>query len=310
MLDEAVRKQCFDIKDPAMRKYLYLDFSIDELLDKILELEFTDIGDNKEIPFTASMRGYQGAKDQDGCSWLIKEIPKEEALDHKLQEIAYYIDFVTNTLAAPNILKFINGKPFRVTKNVRNAMQISSYNYMEEPFIKVLANDLINRWIFFDEDRNPNNYLIFHDKDDVPKIIAIDYNKADLRSAEMKITGNDEKFGWHRLEKTRFLTLLKPDHFDNLSIDIFEQRLSSFENFSEKLLRHIMRKAMSNCDHESIGSAIEDTIDLVVDNFKKRRDYLSEYFRRWFKAPTGTAKKEADRYAGFGQSFLDYYNKK
>ncbi len=309
MCEEACRKQSYSIKDLKMRNYLYLDLSIDELIDKMSNLELVEIGNDKEVPFTASVRSYSGAKDQEGCSWLIKEIPREEALDHKLHEIAYYLDFLMNTLAAPNILMEMGGKYYRVTKNIKNAMQISSYNYLEEPFKSILANDLVNRWLFFDEDRNPNNYLVFHDTDDTLNIIVIDYNKADLYTREMKITGNEDRFGWHRMEKTRFLTLLKPDNFDNLSIETFEERLQDLMGISEDLLKHIVMKSMSCCPIESTSA--EEISDLVAANITKRREYINNYFRRWFhKKNMAEEKAEDDRYAGFGQSFLDYYKKK
>lgn len=309
MFKDALKKQSFSMKDKKMRDYLYLDFSIDELINKMLNLNFTEIGKDEDVPFTASMRGYKGAKDEDGCSWLIKEIDEEEVFDHKLQEIAYYIDFLLNTLAAPNILKEIDGKYYRITKNVKSAMQISSYNYVEEPFKNTLANDLINRWLFFDEDRNPNNYLVYHDTDDFPHIIAIDYNKADLAAEKMKITGREDRFGWNRLEKTRFLTLLQPDHFDNLSIETFEDRLQALENLSKELLKYIAEKAVSNCPDKAVcGNKI---IEIVPKNITARKDYINKYFRHWFHIEDKTkSKEEDDRYSGFGQSFLDYYKGK
>jgi hypothetical protein len=309
MFDQAGKKQDFDILDPKMRSYLYLDLSVDELIDTMNNLEFSDIGEDSDVPFTASMRGYLGAKDKEGCPWLIKEIPEEEAYDHKLQEIAYYIDFLLNTIAAPNILKIMDGKYYRVTKNIKSAMQISSYNYVEEPFKSILARDLINRWLFFDEDRNPNNYLVFHDTDNSPHIIAIDYNKADLANTEMKINGRDDRFGWNRKEKTRFLTLLQPEHFENLSIEVFERRLNNLTDISRELLEYITEKAINSCCNDlKISSKMKK---LVPDNIIRRREYINKYFRKWFhKRDTEKDKQEDDRYSGFGQSFLDYYKGK
>ena len=309
MSDEAKKPQSYDIKDPAIREYMYLDYTAEMLVKKIQNLEFTEIGDDSEVPFTARVRSYRGVKDQDDASWLIKEIPEEEIYDHKLQEIAYYIDFMLNTLAAPNILKEIDGKFFRITKNIKSAMQISSYNYLQEPFKSVLAADLINRWLFFDEDRNPNNYLVLHDTDNSPKIVAIDYNKADLRSSEMKITGQEEKFGWHRLEKTRFLTLLKPENFDNLSIETFEPRLTALSELSEELIEYITLKSLE--DNIFSKKASKEMAVLAAKNISFRKEYIISYFRKWFiEKNLNTEKEVDDRYAGFGQSFLDYYKGK
>ena len=91
------------------------------------------------------------------------------------------------TLAAPTTLVYIGGKPYRATKVVRSSIQISSYNYLEQPFIDILRADLVNRWLYFDEDRNPNNYLVIHNKANRPFVVAIDYDKADLESEVMEL---------------------------------------------------------------------------------------------------------------------------
>jgi len=309
MSDYMQQKRLYTVKDSEFRKGLYLDCSIGELIDKMNNLQLFDIGDNTDVPFTASMRSYIGAKDEDGNSWLLKKIPENEAYDHKLQEIAYYIDFLLNTIAAPNILKKINGTYYRVTKNVKNAMQISSYNYLEKPFMRILANDLINRWLFFDEDRNPNNYLVFHDRDSSPCVVVIDYNKADLKSTQMKITGNKDKFGWHRTEKTRFLTLLKTENFEKLSIETFEDRLSTMMSIPLELLESVTRESMRDPIIKNVS--VQETATLVSTNISKRRTYINNYFRKWFKKRDATVEKaENDRYSGFGESFLNYYKGK
>jgi hypothetical protein len=295
------------IVDKTMRKYLYLDLSIDELIDEMENLKMENIGDESLVPFTAKIRGYIGAQDQDGSPWLLKEIEEEEGAIHKIQEIAYYVDFLLKTPAAPTVLLNIEGHLYRATKHIKNAMQIGSYNYLEEPFIKMLANDLVNRWLFFDEDRNPNNYLVVHDSDSNPFIVVIDYNKADLETTEMKIYGNNEKFGWHREEKTRFLTLLKPDNFDTLCIEDFDQRLKQLTNIKQSTLRDICKKVFS----KGIIDDVEAITELVVNNLTKRIDYLDKYFRTWFvERDLEKEKKRDDRASGLGNSFLNYYKRK
>ena len=297
------------VADPQIRKYLYLDLTVDALITKLTGLALRESGDSKDIPFTASIRGYRGAVDSDGDSWLLKAIEPAELMDHKFQEAAYYLDFAVGTVAAPNIVKTIDGVQYRVTKNVRKALQISSYEYFNEPFKSVLANDLINRWLFFDEDRNPNNYMVLHDTDKSPCIVVIDYNKADLRSTEMKITGNDEKFGWHRLEKTRFLTLLKPENFQNLSIEVFEERLSALARLTEARLRTIGLKTFKSSAVPGADPA--EMTELLVRNITARRKYIDAYFRRWFQKRDERKQQDEDKhYSGFGQSFMDYYKKK
>lgn len=295
------------IHDKEVRRYLYLDLTIDRLIDKMAALKLHEIGDEQHTPFFAKVRGYTGAKDDDGDLWLVKEIPDSEGPPHKIQEIAYYVDFLLKTPAAPTVLLRQKGKTYRATKQITNAMQIGSYNYLEQPFIKMLANDLLNRWLFFDEDRNPNNYMVKHDTDGEAYIVVIDYNKADLENTKMKIQGTEDHFGWYREEKTRFLTLLKPENFKALCIDDFEQRLSSMEKLGESFLLDLCTKVFSD------GTLLEpkNAARMVTTNLVGRIEYLVRYFRTWFKERNISKEEEADdRYSGLGQSFLDYYKRK
>jgi hypothetical protein len=296
------------IQDQNIRDYFYLDLSIDQLIDKMNKIELKDIGNDELIPFWAKVRGYTGGVDKNGDTWLIKAIPQENGASHKIQEIAYYIDFILKTPSAPTTVLQQNGIIYRATKQALNAMQLGSYNYLQKPFIKMLANDLLNRWLFFDEDRNPNNYLVKYDNDNEPFIIAIDYNKADLETKEMKILGLENRFGWNREEKTRFLTLLKPENFDSLCIEDFEQRLLLMTALDESKIIDISTKVFS------YSGLIDDhraTAKMISDNLIKRINYLDHYFRKWFKKRDETQEKEADdRYAGLGQSFVDYYKNK
>lgn len=295
------------IRDADVRRYLYLDLPLDQLIDKMRVLQLQEIGDENLTPFFAKVRGYTGARDADGDPWLVKEIPTEEGPAHKIQEIAYYLDFVLKTPAAPTVLLQQDGKTYRATKQILSAMQIGSYNYLEQPFIKMLANDLLNRWLFFDEDRNPNNYLVKHDVDSQPYIVVIDYNKADLENSKMKIKGTDDHFGWFREEKTRFLTLLKPENFQVLGIEDFEQRLTLMTGFDEAQLFDLCNKVFSS----ELFSDPEAVARTISANLTGRIAYLDRYFRTWFHKRDVSKEKEVDdRYSGLGKSFLDYYKRK
>ncbi|MCG8570207.1 MAG: hypothetical protein MJB14_08715 [Spirochaetes bacterium] len=295
------------VHDQNLIDFFYLNYTIDDLIEKIHSLKFKDFSSkHREIPFTAKNREYIGAYDNEDYFWLVKEIKDEEILEHKLFELAYYLDLRLQTLSAPSILIKQEGKFYRGTKLVTGAMQIHSYNYLQPDFLKVLACDLINRWLFFDEDRNPNNYLVIQNSIKTPLIVAIDNNKVDLLSDEIKITGNEKKFGWHRKEKTRFLTLLKPDNFENLSINIFDHRLRRLMEITEEELKRYCKKIFV----EDVENS-KETTDLVVSNILKRREYIDQYFRKFFKEHDETKEQEQDaRYAGLGKSFLDYYKKK
>lgn len=295
------------VKDQKLIDFFYLNLTVEQLIDKIHSLKFDNFSTkHKEIPFTAKNREFIGAFDSDKYFWLVKEITKDEIFIHKLFEIAYYIDFRLQTLAAPSICIKKGGIFYRATKLVQGAMQIHSYNYLQNPFLKVLANDLINRWLYYDEDRNPNNYLVLQNSVKHPLIVAIDNNKVDLETEDIKITGNPDKFGWYRKGKTRFLTLLKPDNFEALSIEIFEHRLKRLMSITENELKSYCLKVFSNDVEDSAQKA-----ELVVNNVIKRREYINKYFRKMFKKEDKQKKQEEEqRYSGLGKSFLDYYRKK
>lgn len=295
-----------EIKDKEFVKYMYLDLSIENLIEKMRHLSFKEFGNEKLIPFYAQIRSYTGAVDTDDEVWLVKEIEDDEVYMHKVQEVAYYVDFMMHTMAAPTVLINYKGKYYRATKNIKNAMQIGSYNYMEEPFKSIIANDLINRWLFCDEDRNPNNYLVHHDTDSSPLIVAIDYNKADLWTEGMKITGRNDNFGWQRTGKNRFLTLLAPENFMNLSIDVFDERLKLMMDISPEKLNDVCVKTFDGVLENVPGSS-----ELITKNIIERRSYINDYFRKWFKPKDKEKEKEEnDRYSGMGQSFMNYYKKK
>ncbi len=292
------------LKDKKLLSYLYLDLTIDELIDKMNSIVLTPSNNEDLVPFFAKVRGYLAAEDQYGENWLIKDISDEEVHLHKVQEIAYYIDILLKTLAAPTIVVKIGDTTYRATKIIEHAMQAGSYNYLEGSLRIMIANDLINRWLFFDEDRNPNNYLIYHDTDNTTLPIVIDYNKADLETDTMKIAGDPNKFGWFREEKTRFLTLLKPENFEKMCIEDFEERLTCLMSIKKEDIVSICKKVFTN---EKIND-VDETSKLVTDNIMFRADYLNTYFRKWFKKKDLKVEKEIDdRYAGLGKSFMDYY---
>ena len=185
-------------------------------------------------------------------------------------------------------------------------MQISSYDYLQEPFRRVLANDLINRWWTCDEDRNPNNYLVVHAADGRPLVVAIDFNKADLLSEGLKITGNKTEFGWHRLEKTRFLTLLKPSNFEVYGLEDFQERLELMTSLPESRLKELARRLLEGVVKDPARQA-----QRVVRGLVARREHIDVYFRKWFKPKADRAgRKQGAEYEGLGRAFVEQYKKK
>ncbi|MBN2653280.1 MAG: hypothetical protein JXR63_12950 [Spirochaetales bacterium] len=305
---EEVKKTLISVvNDKELIEYFYLDCKkAAEVVEKFKAIKLSHICEDRDVPFMAKIRGYCGARDQEGNLWLIKEVESnEEIVAHLIEEFAYCLDFMMATLAAPTILIHQDKKFYRATKQIKNAMQIGSYNYLESPFKRILTNDLINRWLFFDEDRNPNNYLVMHNSKNVPLVVVIDYNKVDLLSKTMKIKGNEDSFGWYRKEKTRFLTLLKPSNFENLFINNFERRLDAMMSLDEKELLDLAKMILGG-----IAADADNIANLLVANILKRRAYINNYFRKMFKEGSVSYEQEQDeRYASMGAAFLKYHKK-
>lgn len=295
-----------EIGDAELIRYFYLDKNAADTLAILDSMKLTLSESQDDVPFNAQVKGYLGARDENGDPWIVKPVANdEEMLYHRACLLAYLLDRETATLAAPTTALLVDGKKFRATKVVAHAVQISSYNYLEAPFIDLLRADLVNRWIYFDEDRNPNNYLVITNSANKPFLVAIDYDKADLTSTAMKIMGTPGKFGWVRTEKTRFLTLLRPEHFEGVSICAFEERLLAFTGIPRETLLALACSVFSSwCPDVDVVAA------RVTSNLLSRREYVNAYFRSMFKSAAETADPCHDEdYSAFGKSFLDMHNK-
>lgn len=305
MYEKLKQKLLNYVYDQNLIEYYYLHLSVEEVLDKFNNLRFKILGDKESIPFNAKVKGYIGAVDNENDKWIIKEINKNDLFYYKLCELAYLLDFEFLTLAAPTLVLEINDKFYRGSKIVQNAVQIGSYNYLEKQFKKIIACDLINRWLYFDEDRNPNNYMVIHNSRNTPLILVIDYDKVDLETTTMKIKGDDEKFGWVRKEKTRFLTLLKPSNFENFYLEDFSERLTLMTNLDTEKLRNICLNLFRGIIRDPVRKT-----DLIINNFKFRREYINTYFRKWFNwCDTDSVEKEKKKYSGLGKSFVKIFDK-
>jgi len=294
------------VGDERWIEFFYLRSTVEELFETMHGLSFSFIPDSRDIPFPAQVRGYRGAWDNGGQLWILKEVEEGREFFYSLCELAYYLDFLLKTLSAPTLLIERDGTYYRATKVIVESTQISGYNYLEEPFRKVLVNDLINRWWMFDEDRNPNNYMVIQNSQRLPLIVAIDFNHADLECEKMKITGNEKQFGWFREEKTRFLTLLKPENFEVYGIDDFEERLSLMMGIPEADLKAICLKLFT-----PIVSDAEKRAEAITRNLVSRRAYINGYFRKWFKKKkrSSISDKETE-YQGLGNQFVEIYKKR
>jgi hypothetical protein len=301
------KKLAESLVDRDLVEYFYLDKSAAEVADYINAMRLAIVESQDEVPFNAQVKSYLAARDERGDPWIIKPVATaDEMIYHRACMLAYLLDHETGTLAAPTAAVLIGGKRYRVTKVVKRSVQISSYNYLEEPFIDILRSDLINRWIYFDEDRNPNNYLVITNSKNRPFVVAIDYDKADMLAESMKITGLEEKFGWLRAEKTRFLTLLRPENFEGISITNFEDRLCAYAAIGVNDFLAVAQKAFVGYCEDA-----DEKAKTVVRNFLRRREYVERYFRLMFKsAADAKGACNDDEYLAFGKSFLEMHSKK
>lgn len=300
------RRFAASVDDERWTRFFYLDEDVEELVGRLSELKFTPIPNSRDVPFTAQVRGYQGAIDSNGELWLLKEVEDEETFEYKQCEIAYYLDFMLETLSAPTLLIRRDGRFYRATKVIVDAVQIGSCNYLEEPLRRIVANDLINRWLMFDEDRNPNNYMVIQNAQGAPLVVAIDFNKADFTTAGMKITGNAKQFGWIRSEKTRFLTLLEPESFAIYALEDFEARLRLLRRLSGAKIRRVCTQALGPFFDDAPRRAGK-----IAKNLIERRDYIDEYFLRWFKPRNvDEVQRKHSEYEGLGKNFVEFYEKK
>lgn len=297
--------QC--VGDRDLVEYFYLEMEPLPLLARLDSLELSLTESQDAVPFNAAVKGYFGATDEVGHPWILKPASSQkEIVYHRICALAYLLDHAMYTLAAPTTLVKIGGKPYRATKVVRNSIQISSYDYLSQPFVNILRADLVNRWLYFDEDRNPNNYLVITNKANKPFVVTIDYDKADLESDRMKITGNPEKFGWFRQEKTRFLTLLRPEHFYGVGIEIFDDRLKALAAIPAEEISALARKLLEGYAPDAADLAARITSNILV-----RREYIDQYFRKMIKPASQVEDLGHDAdYSMFGSSFVNMYKDK
>ena len=132
--------------------------------------------------------------------------------------------------------------------------------------------DLVNRWIYCDEDRNPNNYMIRYNSRGDQIIIAIDFSNVDLVHPGPKITGNAKSFGWERIEKTRYLTPLKIEHFLGYDMRFFDMRFDGFRKVGKKMLLDLCKACLRfHPDRVKLSKTVSENILLRIQ-------YVYEYF--------------------------------
>lgn len=304
-----------NIEDENIRSIFNTDKSYQELLNDLSQDNILVPSKNAQVPFFASIRDYTGAfyKNDEKNLWIIKPLSDQELRQARLGMLVYFINHFTGTISPPSIVTKINGKYHKASKVIPQTEQLSGAPYHENKRLSAqLVLDLINSWIYFDEDRNPNNYLIYYNSKNIPVVISLDFSNIDLLSEGMKVKGREDIFGWERQEKTRYMTPLKTEQFYDYSFDFYRLRLDRFKELSREIL-YAMGEAAFRDVYESEGKQI---VEKIADNILGRIDYVYSYFESWFNDPEKikllqkrTNQEMKDEYHLMGRFFNEKLNK-
>ncbi len=290
--DELIRLLCADRTFPQLLE----DFAVDD---------FLAIDRTMKVPFFAEVRDYVGAAERADprARWIVKPISAEDTRGPAMGAICFFLDFFTRTISAPTIVTRIDGVVYKATRIITHAEQLTGANYTDIRQLKEqLVLDLVNRWIYGDEDRNPNNYMIRYNSRNDQIIIAIDFSNVDLLHPGTKITGNPKSFGWQRMEKTRYLTPLKVEHFQGYDMRFFDMRFDGFRRLGKKMLLDLCKACLRfQPDRAKLAKT-------VAENILARVDYVHTYFSTMF--PREAAAEKEDKYSAMGQTFTEIYKEK
>jgi len=283
---------------------LNIDIPADQFVSYYCTDEILQIDGTMRVPFFAEIRNYVGAHEimHPEKKWIVKKIDQNEQHQTEMATICYFTDHLVKTLSAPTIITKIGGKFYKATKVISRSEQLSGANYTEIVELKEqLLLDLINRWIYCDEDRNPNNYMIKYNSRNNQIVIAIDFLNVDLVFEGIKIEGTHDQFGWSRLEKTRYLTPLKAENFLIYDMTFFNMRFDHFRRLDIKALEDICNLILRhNPDRTGLAKKI-------TTNLANRIDYVYNYFTGKF--PLETSHHDEGKYSDMGKVFTDIYNK-
>jgi hypothetical protein len=293
------------LHDEDLIHLLCVDVTYPDLLERLLKDDFLQIDPGMKIPFFAEVRDYVGAveKGDSHHHWIVKEVSEEDALGVAMGSVCFFLDFFTRTISAPTLVTRIGGQLCKAAKIITKAEALTGTAYTDIPQLREqLALDLVNRWIYCDEDRNPNNYMIRQTSRGDQVVIAIDFSSVDLLFPGAKIRGRAESFGWERMEKTRRLTPLTVEHILGYDMEFFDMRLEAFAKVGRKMLLDLCKGCLRfQPDHDDLAKT-------VTDNIIKRIEYVREYFAGQFpRVPTAKGK---EKYKDMGETLTKIYKEK
>ncbi len=293
------------LSDDELIRLLYADLAFPALLEKLMVDDFLLIDPSIKVPFFAEVRDYVGAAESGDreATWIVKPVTEEDALGPAMGSICFFLDFFAHTVSAPTVVTRISGKLYKATRVITKAEQLTGANYTDISQLKEqLVLDLVNRWIYCDEDRNPNNYLIRYNSRGDQIIIAIDFSNVDLVHPGQKITGSEKSFGWERSEKTRYLTPLKTEHFLGYDMRFFDMRFDGFRKLGKKMLVDLCKACLRfHPDRVKLSKT-------VSENLLARVEYVYGYFAGKFPKVAAAGKEE--KYRDMGETFTSIFKEK
>jgi hypothetical protein len=292
------------VYDRDIKDILELEKPADQLLELCIADDFLRIDQTMKIPFFAEIRNYIGARERNNpeSKWIVKKVDETGVRQSEMAMICFFVDFMTRTLSAPSVVTRIDGQMFKATRIIPKSEQLSGANYTDMPQLKEqLMLDLINRWIYCDEDRNPNNYLIKYNSRDSQIVIAIDFQNVDLMYEGIKIEGIADQFGWARLEKTRYLTPLKVENFLIYDMAFFNMRFDHFRKLDRPGLIGLCDSILRYNPDRSKEAA------RIADNLMRRIDYVHAYFSKNF--PLNRPHNDEGKHSKMGKAFNTLYDK-
>jgi hypothetical protein len=286
------------LHDEELIRLLAVDVGWEELRQRFLSDDFLVADPSMKIPFFAEVHDYVGAceRGNPGQRWIIKEIAEDDGLGAAMGSLCFFLDSYVRAVSAPTIVTRVGGKVCKATKIITKAEQLGSAGWAENARIREqLLLDLVNRWIYCDEDRNPNNYLIRSTSRGDQVVIAIDFSNVDLLFPGTKIKGRSESFGWEKIERTRALTPLKVEHFQGCDMAFFNMRFDGFARVGRKMLVELCKGCLRfQPDHAAMAKTI-------TDNVLKRIEYVREYFTG--QLPTAAGSEAREKYRDVGTAF-------
>ncbi len=293
------------LHDEELVRLLCADRTYPQLLDALMVDDFLAVDASIKVPFFASVRDYVGAREREDsrAQWIVKPIAEDDALGPAMGAICFFLDFFTHTISAPTVVTRIGGVTYKATRVITRAEQLSGANYTDIKQLKEqLVLDLVNRWIYCDEDRNPNNYMIRYNSRNDQIIVAIDFSNVDLLHPGPKIKGSAKSFGWERIEKTRYLTPLKVEHFNGYDMRFFDMRFDGFRKVGKKMLLELCKGCLRFLPDKA------KLAKTVTDNLIARIEYVDGYFSGKF--PREAAAEKDDKYSDMGKTFTRIYKEK